>query len=280
VTLRELSPSDQPAVEDFLSRTPAATMFLRSNIRASGLTARDQPFHGVYMGCFDNAGLTDVAAHYWSGNIIMYAPTAAAELAKALVARTQKDVKGFLGPWAQCMAALDALNLHHRAREPHCEDLFQLDLKNINAPQLSGVSHRRAQSSDLDFIIQCRIDYEIETLGSVPGAALEASARANVDLVMSRRDMWVATHDGVPVAMSAINARLPDMVQVGGVHTPKHLRGRGYAKVVVAGSIADCRDEGARTAILFTEVRNTSAKRVYTSLGFQRVGDYGLILLD
>jgi uncharacterized protein len=280
VTLRLLLPPDQPAVEAFLSRTPAATMFLRSNIYASGLVPGDRPFHGVYMGRFDNNALTDVAAQYWNGNIIMYAPTVAPQVAKALVAHTQKEVKGLLGPWAQCMATLDALNLSQRAREPHCEDLFQIDLKEIVAPQLSDVSYRRAQPADLDFIIQCRIAYEIETLGAAPGAALDASARANVDLVMTRRDLWVATHQGAPVAMSAINARLPDMVQVGGVHTPKHLRGRGYAKVVVAGSIADCRDEGALTAILFTEVRNTSAKKVYTSLGFQRIGDYGLILID
>lgn len=280
MTLRLLTASDQAAVEKFLARDAAATMFLRSNIAASGLVPGDQPFHGLYAGRFETDTLTDVVAHYWNQNIIMYAPSAAVEVTAFLVEKSQRDVKGLLGPWGQCVAVLDRLSLRARAREPHCEDLFELQLDALNASSLSGVECRRATTADVKVLTQFRADYEVETLAAPQGPGLKAGAQENIQRLIALDHLWVATVDDEPVAMSAINARLPEMVQVGGVYTPKEFRGRGYANVVVGGSLRDCRNEGAQTAILFTEVRNTSAKRVYASLGFKRVGDYGLILID
>jgi uncharacterized protein len=278
VTLRVLTNADRLVFETFLSRHAASTMFLRSNALKSGLMPGEGPYFGLYAGRFEDDALTDVAAQYWNGNIILFAPTAAAELAAFVAATSQRAVKGFLGPWAQCTAAMDGLGMRHQARAPRAEDLFELDLGALVFAQRHDVSYRRAPPSDIDLIGRWRMDYEIETLGAEAGPDLAARARADMEAMIARGDVWVACADGVGVSMSGINARLPDMVQVGGVHTPKHLRGRGYSKVAVAGSLMDCKSDGARTAILFTEVRNAAAQRVYTALGFQRIGDYGLIL--
>jgi len=64
---------------------------------------------------------------------------------------------------------------------------------------------------------------------------------------------------------------------VGGVWTPKALRGRGYARCAVAGSLLLARAEGARRAILFTNTGQ--AARAYEALGFTRIGEYGLLVL-
>ena len=79
--LRLLTPADQPALESFLSEYPAATMFLRSNLRASGVGEGDGPFHGIYAARFDGEHITDVAAQFWTDKIILFAPTIAAKLA-------------------------------------------------------------------------------------------------------------------------------------------------------------------------------------------------------
>jgi predicted GNAT family acetyltransferase len=71
---------------------------------------------------------------------------------------------------------------------------------------------------------------------------------------------------------------LPDIVQLGGIYTPPAFRGRGYAKASVAASLLAARDRGATRAVLFTS--NPSAARSYEAVGFQRLGDYGLILLS
>ena len=49
-------------------------MFLRANAFHSGLQDGPEPFRGLYMGAFYGDALTDVAAHYWNGNIILQAP--------------------------------------------------------------------------------------------------------------------------------------------------------------------------------------------------------------
>jgi uncharacterized protein len=276
--LRLVTPADQPALEVLLSQHAASTMFLRSNIRASGVSDGAAPYHGAYAAWIGGGQATDVAAHYWNNNLILFAPTAAAELATFITNHTKRDVSGILGPWAHCLAALDALNLRHRAVDLQPEHLFSLGL-DVLAFSPDKTNYRRAQSSDIDVLVKWRIDYEIETLGYAPGPDVNVRAHEAITRMIASGDVWVALQDGAPVSMSAINARLPDMVQVGGVHTPKHLRGRGYARIAVAGSLRDCKSEGASSAILFTEARNISAKKVYAALGFQQIGDYGLVLL-
>jgi len=129
---------------------------------------------------------------------------------------------------------LDALALRHRVRDLSPKDLFELDLEKFVRKENHGVSCRRTQLKDFDLIVQWRINYEIETLVAPPSPDVESRAHDNVKQMIDRGDFWVATVDDVPVSLSVINARFPDVVQVGGVHTPKHLRGRGYSKVAAA----------------------------------------------
>jgi uncharacterized protein len=76
------------------------------------------------------------------------------------------------------------------------------------------------------------------------------------------------------------NARLPDVVQVGGVYTPPEHRRRGAARAVVAGMLRGARDEeGVGRAILFTGDDNVAAQTAYRAIGFTAVGEYGLVLL-
>jgi predicted GNAT family acetyltransferase len=49
---------------------------------------------------------------------------------------------------------------------------------------------------------------------------------------------------------------------------------------VVAGSLLAARAQGARRAVLFTDDDNLPAQRAYIALGFERVGDYGLVILE
>ena len=83
---------------------------------------------------------------------------------------------------------------------------------------------------------------------------------------------------GAPVAYAAFNANLPDTVQLGGVWTPPEYRRRDYARNVVAGALLAAREAGVRRAVLFTGANNCPAQSAYSSLGFVRVGGYGLVM--
>nr|WP_274517504.1 GNAT family N-acetyltransferase [Fortiea contorta] len=74
-------------------------------------------------------------------------------------------------------------------------------------------------------------------------------------------------------------ARLPDIVQIGGVWTPPALRGKGYAKSVVAGSLLAAKTQGVERAILFTNRQNSAAQAAYRGIGFHPTGEeFGLVL--
>jgi len=49
-------------------------MFLRSNIRRSGLTFRPEPFHADYVGAIRDGRIIGIVAHAWSGVILVQAP--------------------------------------------------------------------------------------------------------------------------------------------------------------------------------------------------------------
>src|SRR5204863_2555786 len=122
-----------------------------------------------------------------------------------------------------------------------------------------------------------RLAYDVETLGATDSAEQRQQSAAFLDVQIAEGNAWVATGAGLPVSLSALNASLPEIVQLGGIYTPPELRGRGYAKAAVAASLLAARDRGASRAVLFTS--NPSAARTYEALGFRRAGDYSLVLL-
>jgi predicted GNAT family acetyltransferase len=108
---------------------------------------------------------------------------------------------------------------------------------------------------------------------------LREASRDDVVLHHDRGTDWLLLSNGTPVSYSVFNAVLPDIVQIGGVWTPPELRGHGYARCVVAGSLLAARAQGVERAVLFADPVNEAARRAYRSLGFRVVGDYGLVLL-
>jgi predicted GNAT family acetyltransferase len=101
----------------------------------------------------------------------------------------------------------------------------------------------------------------------------EEEARGAATLVACG-DAFLLEAGGRVVSLCTHNARISDMVQVGSVWTPPELRGRGHARAVVAGALLAA---GARRAVLFTGEGNIPAQQAYRALGFERVGDYGVV---
>lgn len=283
MTVRPLAPGDEAALEAFLARHADSSMFLRANLRQAGLVDRGQPAEGTYVARFAGAAITGVVAHYGYGNVLIQAPDDPVPLARALAAAAKRPVAGLLGPLEQVNAIRPVLApAGMRASKDSAEILFALPLDRLAVPALlaqPGIVARQAVEADRELLAGWWHDYEVELLGETPGPALLAKARAD----FRRRGAagggpWLLSVDGVPVATQSFNAALPDIVQVGGVWTPPALRGRGYARAVVAAALRDARARGIARAILFTGGDNPAAQRAYRALGFTPVGDYALVL--
>jgi RimJ/RimL family protein N-acetyltransferase len=277
-----LGPGDAATLDAFLRPYTDTSMFLRANARAAGLVDRGEPLQATYVGAFEGDVLCAVAAQCWNGMVLVQAPRRLAEVVRAAVGRCRRPVLGISGEWSQVLAARAALGLDAAdERVVEHDDLFALDLGSLVVPSAlaeGAVRCRRATEADLPLLGEWRAAYRVETLNSVDGPALRADAHAEVARLLAHRIGWVLVHGDAPVAYSAFNAWLPDVVQVGGVWTPPALRSRGYARCVVAGSLVDARSEGVERAVLFTDRGNAPAQRAYEALGFRVVGEYGFVI--
>lgn len=276
--VRILGAGDEDALEAFLATRAAHAMFLRANLRRAGIVDTGAPYTGTYAGAVDGGALVGAGACFWNGIVITAAGEHAGPVAAAAVAASGRRPHGFLGPWVEVGAARAALGFSGAPADMDSrEDLYELDLAALVVPPRLAAGElvcRAADAADLPLLARWRAAYHVEALGAAPGPATDEAARTEVH----RWGFWVLVDAGAVVAMTSFNARLPDMVQVGGVYTPPQLRGRGYARAAVAGSLVDARAEGVARAILFTGDDNAAARAAYLALGFRIVGDYGMVL--
>jgi GNAT superfamily N-acetyltransferase len=277
--IRPLVSGDEARLEGFLVRHADFSMFLRSNSRAAGLVYEGKPLQAEYVAAFDGNRIVAVAAHCWNNMLLVQAPVDVAGVARAVIEKSGRPVAGISGPADQVVTARSALGLDRRpAPKFGREELFALDLDDLVVPAPLTKGRwvcRHPELEELDFLVDWRVDFAREALQFPDLPTLRSESEQELRLVYERGSNWVL-EDGGLVSYSAFNARLPDIVQIGGVWTPRELRGRGYGRAVVAGSLLEVRETGVRRAVLFAE--REDAKRAYRGIGFRVVGEYGLVL--
>jgi predicted GNAT family acetyltransferase len=282
-TIRCLQPGDEAALEAFLLPRIETSMFLVGNMRAAGLRDQGQRYGGTYAAAFEGGRIVGVVTHYWNGNLIFQAPAHLNSLWRKAVSASRRGIRGLIGPSVQVGPAKAALELTESVVQmDETENLYCLRLDDLQVPEplrFGKLQGRRAERRDLAYLTKWRVAFSVEALGEEDTPALAERVRTNTRRAIAERNTWVLEAAGSPVACSSFNTAIREAVQVGGVYTPPELRRRGYGRAVVAASLLDARAEGVGTAILFTGVNNLPARRAYTALGFQHVGDYRLVLL-
>jgi RimJ/RimL family protein N-acetyltransferase len=269
-------------LESFLVHYRDSSMFLRANSRRAGLVDHGQMWQATYVGAFRARHLIGVAAHCWNGLVLIQAPDdGLAEAVRACVALSGREVGGFSGPLEQVQEARAALGLEHApTRLDEVEGLYALDLSRLMLPEpltRGRVSWRAPRPAERQTLRDWRVEYDVEALGSTPSEETRRHATEFLEQQLTDGNVWVAVEGDEPVSLSAFNAALPDIVQLGGIYTPPALRGRGYCKVAVAGSLIAAQQRGVTRAVLFT--KNPSAVRSYEAVGFRLISDYALVFL-
>lgn len=281
-TIRILCEGDEERLDRFLAQHADSSLFLRSNLRIAGLIDRGEPLQGTYAAAIRQDEIVAVVGHFWNENLILQAPEQATGLVAAVVEASHRRLGGLIGPHDQVLATRRGLGLAARTTYvAEKEVLYALSLAQLTPPEplVDGrVTCRNARADDFDLLTDWRAAYSVETLGESETPTTRRRNRETIEHYAARSEQWVLDCAGTPVATSTFNARLTDMVQIGGVWTPPPLRGRGYARAVVGGSLLAARDAGVRRAVLFTPERNHAAQRAYESLGFRPIGDYMVAL--
>ncbi|MGF1933717.1 MAG: GNAT family N-acetyltransferase [Nostoc sp. ChiQUE02] len=284
-TLRTLQPGDEASLEAFLLQHTDTSMFLRSNWRAAGLLDQGARFQGTYIAAYTDETIVAVAAHFWNGIIGVQAPVHLPEVVQAVVAQSGRVISGISGPATQVEATKSILGLSNRPTQlDEPEILLSLTLDDLQIPQAlasAKVQCRLPHLEELELLSEWCATYNVETLGQRDTPSLRPACDRIIEARQAMAMHWVLVAGDTPVSYSAFNASLPDIVQIGGVWTPPVLRGKGYAKSVVAGSLLNARSQGVKRAILFTGDNNQAAQAVYRGIGFLPTGEkYGLVLFE
>ena len=281
--IRILQPGDEAALETFLLPRIDSSMFLLGNMRAAGLRDAGRPLQGTYAASVEGDAIVAVAACYWNGNLVVQAEAHLPEVVRAAASAATRRVQGLIGPSDQVAASWDVLGIDpQRAQWDEEEKLYTLALEDLVVPAAldeGRVSARRMEPGDLDLMTDWRVAMRVESMNEEDTPRLRENTRATVERGLARGEIWLLEEDGRPVSTTAFNATLAEAVQVGGVWTPRELRGRGYARAVVAASLLDARAASVARSVLFTGQENWPAQKAYEALGFRHVGHYRLVLL-
>ncbi len=277
--LRDARAGDEAVIEAFLSNHAETSMFLRSNLRQYGLFDQDHDHaHATQFWLAETGGVVSAVFGLSNAGFAMsQAPDADPALWAAFAAALSgRQLAGITGEAGQVTAAKRAFGLEradYALDDP--EPLYTLALDALAIPDGDSVL-RPPGEADRPLLERWHAAYVTELRMSTP-ARVASEARARAARAISADSTRLLESDGAPVAMTAFNARLPDMVQIGGVYTPPDLRGRGYARRAVGLHLAEARRAGVKTAILFAS--GPAACRAYESIGFLRIGRYALAIL-
>ncbi len=282
--LRTLRAGDEAALLTFLEARLDTSMIVLHNVEHSGLEYSPKPYCGLYVAACEGPAIRAVAGHAWNGMLLVQGETGVEEAARRVVEVSHRPVTGLLGPHHAVVAARSALKYERRSTAyDELDLLFALDLPKLNTPGMvedGKASWRFAAEDDrAGFLVDWRLRYEAETLGLPITEARRDKTRSSL-LHAGAQPIYLLEHEERVVSMTSFNAETRGVVQVGGVWTPPELRGKGFARAVVAASLSYKRRTGAHRSILFTGEHNVAAQRSYRSLGYERIGEFGLVLFN
>lgn len=284
MTVRILKTGDEAPLENFLKDHAPTSMFLRSNMRQVGFGYKDAVYHGDYYGAVDESGaIKGVLAHYWNNNVMVQAPDNA--ILSALFTHFRdhatRPIGGVIGPDDQVLATIDGLAIPEAAFALNRDEgLYDLDLDDLKMPANYDKARHKvalAREAGQELLTAWLTAYNIEALGSDDDDILKERIKGDVKHTMENENRWVLLVDGTPVALCGFNAQLPDIVQIGPVWTPPEHRSNGYARIVLVLSLAQAKERGVKSSVLFTD--NPPAVKAYESIGYEKNGSFRLSLL-
>jgi len=141
-------------------------------------------------------------------------------------------------------------------------------LTEVSPIPLSSGGLRRADIEDRELVGRWVAAFNKDTFGHVDEDRIVERA----DRMLERGDVYLWM-DGEPVSIAARTRPTRDVITIGMVYTPPHLRKRGYASSCVATLCKDLLKSGFRHCALYTDLANPTSNKIYKQIGFTEVCD-------
>jgi len=227
---------------------------------------------GVFLSVDDCDGAVGAALQLPGDALLVSGlPPAMAKAAAVEVSAVRAALPGIRGTRGTAMAFADAwcsvTGAH--AGEAIGRTLYRLD-ELVPPTGVPGAS-RIAGAADAELLLDWLDGFFVDAFD----AASDREARRGylADIRADGGDVVLWSVDGVPVSMARVHAPAAGMCRIGPVYTPAASRGRGFGAAVTAAAVRHAHRRCARHVVLFADVANPGANRIYRRLGFVPVAD-------
>jgi RimJ/RimL family protein N-acetyltransferase len=266
--------ADVPKIDAFLSQHIQTSMFPLANLRDFGLRGEDPRAVNIWVLGDGPRAIFSVTNE---GMVMAQCPDCSdAELAAAIDLIRGRKLFGVASEATQARRIMQLAGWEDRPATLNSDEPgFTLQLDDLELPDTTGATLVPLGDVHRSIPEDWRESYLVEAMDFAPERA-QVQAKKDIEAYKQRDSHRVLLVDNQAVAMTGFNARLPEVVQIGGVYTPPSLRGRGYARLAVGLHLIQARNAGASRAVLFAA--SDSAARAYMGIGFKPAGQFSLIL--
>jgi ribosomal protein S18 acetylase RimI-like enzyme len=287
--IRHVSDSDLHRVRVFLEGHVDTSLFLLSTLSALGPRLGHHLNSGNFRFVEEEGQVVMVFCLTRRGNLLVQSGgrTDLAEQVFEACETEPIEVRGIVGEWPMAEALWKLLRADPRFEPTHTlkDVLYRMMLEGMPARDVpawdaGSVNVRLLEAAD--FVQWERLNTAYFAELSLPlQATLEQ--RRNDFLARVRSGLWWGAFDDCydMVSIASLNATYGSLGQVGGVYTVPAERRKGLSRAVMQLLIEDCRTRlGFEKLVLFTGEDNSSARKLYESLGFEAAGGFGLLMGD
>lgn len=265
-------------IERFLLTFEDSSLFLLANLFEYGTQMGDHPNSGDYYGIYGADSLKSVFSVTKRGNLLIQDGGEKIEASKIidfLDGNSSIPLTGCLGSSASSKELFELL-VARGLRESYSsnEILYSFDLgKGLPS---SSFQSRKIGHEYFKSWMNLQVSFAKE-LG------LESNLNENYySQLFKEKAEGVGVSglviDNKLIGCAHLNAEFRSLCQVGGVYTQAKHRRKGYSHDCMGSLMQRCHKKGYKKMILFTGEHNFSAQRLYESIGFKKIGYYGLFI--
>lgn len=276
----DVTEENRHRAETYLARHADTTMFLASNLARFGSRLTSAMNSGNFRLIELDGETCGVFCLARRGNLL--AETGGrTDLAPVILDACESEpiaIRGIVGEWQLASTLWKRLIDSGQVTEQFAsrEPLYRLSLPPIGLELRRDNRVRLLTPDDFGSWQPLHLAYLAELNLPLQGSA--ADQRAEFEEKTAAGHWWGLFDDDRLIAIGGLNAVHESTGQIGGIYTPPENRRRGLARTLMHTLISDSIGmHGFDKLILFTGETDIPAQRLYESLGFSRVGEFGLL---
>lgn len=278
--IQDVTEANRDIAMAFLDHYSETSLFLLSNLAEWGPRLSDSLNSGNYRFIMDQGEPVAVFCLTRRGNLLAQTGERT-DLAPEILQACEAEpfpIQGVLGEWraAESLWRLLCKRPGFHPKHESKERLYRLQIADRAFPRIGAGRIRRLLPTDFKQWDRLNRAYLLEEKLPLQGDTSER--RASFTRQSSAGHWWGAFQEERLVTTVALNAAYSSIGQVGGVYTAPEARRRGLARAAMHTLIGDSAEHHKLTTlVLFTGARNGEAQRLYESLGFEKIGDFGML---